>query len=109
MTLGTRLPLRGKGLPELARYRCEASRALIPNPWPEAAKRYTRNGTYGDTVSGVVDYGVFVNLEPGVDALCSHFRAGKVKKGDQVIMAVKKVTPEKQQIRGVIVRPLRRA
>ncbi|MDN5375464.1 MAG: small subunit ribosomal protein [Thermacetogenium sp.] len=82
---------------------------MIPDPWPDAARRYTKGGSYKGKVSGVVDYGVFINLEPGVDALCPHPKAGRVKKGDEVVMLVGKVSPEKRQIRGVIIRVLRRA
>lgn len=82
---------------------------MIPDPWPDAARRYTRGGSYGGVVSGVVNYGVFVDLEPGVDALCPHPKAGMVKKGDMVVMVVAKVDAEKHQIRGVITKVLRRS
>jgi small subunit ribosomal protein S1 len=81
---------------------------MLPNPWPDAARRYVAKGIYGGIVSGVANYGVFVSLEPGVDALCNHPKAGLVKKGDVVAIFVNEVNPAKQQIRGSISRVLRR-
>ncbi|WP_028987593.1 S1 RNA-binding domain-containing protein [Thermicanus aegyptius] len=74
------------------------------NPWPECTKRYQERGEYVGKVSGVREYGVFVNLEPNVDALCPHPRYQNVKKGDKVLMRVLHVDPKKEQIRGRIVR-----
>lgn len=85
-----------------------STKALIPNPWPEAAKRFCRGGGYDSIVTGVVPYGIFTRLEDGVDALCKHLKSGSVKKGDRVITQVIAVDPEKQQIRGVIARVIRR-
>lgn len=77
-----------------------------PSPWPECAKRYQEMSEYVGRVSGVREYGVFVNLEPGVDALCNHLKFEHVRKNDRVLMRVLKVDPQKEQIRGRIVRVL---
>lgn len=52
-----------------------------------------------------MEYGVFVNLEPGVDALTPHM-FGRPAMGDRVLMRVVEVRPEKQQIRGRIIRKM---
>jgi ribosomal protein S1 len=66
-------------------------KALVPNPWPGCARRYVKGGVYSGTVVGVQRYGVFVNLEPGVDALCTHMKYGFPERGDLVRLVVTRV------------------
>jgi len=42
---------------------------LIPDPWAHAAEKYPAGGKYKGKVVGVVDYGVFVELEQGIEGL----------------------------------------
>ena len=42
---------------------------LIPDPWAHAAEKYLAGGKYRGKVVGVVDYGVFVELEQGIEGL----------------------------------------
>lgn len=42
---------------------------LTKDPWVDAAERYPAGGKYKGKVVGVVDYGAFVELEPGVEGL----------------------------------------
>jgi small subunit ribosomal protein S1 len=42
---------------------------LIKDPWIDAAERYPAGGKYKGKVVGVVDYGAFVELEPGIEGL----------------------------------------
>lgn len=85
-------------------------KALIPNPWPDAAKRYQKRGVYQGTVTGVTRYGVFVALEPGVNALCKHLRTNKyqVQKGDIVAIQVIRINPDEGKINGQVMRLIRR-
>lgn len=91
-------------------------RELLTKPWPDCATRYVRDGEYHATVSGIVDYGIFCNLEMGVDALIPHLSIHRHKKiqrknqtkkhlsiGDQVMIRVISVDLKKEQIRAVIV------
>lgn len=82
---------------------------LHPCPWPDVATRYEAGkNEYLAVVTGVPDeaYGVFVNLEPGVDALCPHMRAVRLEPGDRVVVRIRKVDAEKQHIYAVIKRKL---
>lgn len=83
---------------------------LIPDPWPGAATRYQVNGYYRGVVTGVVKYGVFVELEPGVNALCRHMR-GIPKKGDTVLIVATDVSLNDGagRIEGRTIRVIRRA
>lgn len=82
-------------------------KALLPCPWPEAARRFKEGGDYVATVSGIEEYGVFVNLPmPGVSALCpqpprEEVRRG-LKKGDRVLVTVRKIYPDRRRILAVI-------
>ena len=42
---------------------------LTKDPWIDAAEKYTAGGKYQGKVVGIVDYGVFVELEPGIEGL----------------------------------------
>lgn len=84
-------------------------KALIPDPWPECALRYVKNGTYAGTVTGVVDYGVFVSFEPGVNCLCRHLKAGKLVKGDRVAVTITRIEPKERKINGYIARVIRKS
>jgi small subunit ribosomal protein S1 len=42
---------------------------MMKDPWIDAADRYPAGGKYKGKVVGVVDYGAFVELEPGIEGL----------------------------------------
>ena len=84
-------------------------KALLPDPWPACTLKYKKGGTYMGTVTGIAEYGVFINFEPGVSALCKHPKAGKVSPGDKVAVTVISVDPQKKRITGAISRIVFRA
>jgi len=91
-----------------------SKKALIPNPWPGAMDRYQKNGIYLGKVSGVVTFGVFVELEPGVNALCNHLRTTskyQAQEGDMVAVQVSSVSYENGEgrVRGGVIRIVRKA
>ncbi|GLY12720.1 S1 RNA-binding domain-containing protein [Pseudobacillus badius] len=79
-------------------------KALQKNPWETAKTRYKVHSEYVGTVSGVRDFGVFVNLEPGVDSLASHLKYQSLQKGDRVLVRIYRIDYEKEQIQAKIVR-----
>lgn len=81
-----------------------SKKALEPDPWPGCTKHFARGGVYVGKVTGIVDYGVFVNLAPGVDALTRHpkFERDKVKRGEKVLVRLLSVDVAKKQIYGTI-------
>lgn len=81
-----------------------SAKAMQTNPWETAKARYRRNSEHVGTVSGVREYGVFVNLEDGVDSLSSHLKFQNVKKGDKVLVRIYSVNEKEEQIRARIVR-----
>jgi ribosomal protein S1 len=83
-----------------------SKKAAEESPWPDCTMRYTEGAEYVGRVSGVAEYGVFVNLEPGVDALVPHMRFGQVRRGSRVVIRIRKVDVKKQRIHGRIVKKL---
>ncbi|WP_262173242.1 S1 RNA-binding domain-containing protein [Saccharococcus sp. Marseille-Q5394] len=83
-----------------------SAKALQENPWLRSIGRYTSGNEYVGTVSGVREYGVFINLEAGVDSLARHLKFQNVKKGDRVLVRVLETDAQKEQIRARITRVL---
>ena len=81
-----------------------SAKAAQKNPWPDCTKRYQKGGEYVGVVSGVREYGIFVNLEPGVDSLASHLKFQNVKKGDRVLVRVQNINVKDEQVRTRITR-----
>ncbi len=82
-------------------------RDLMPNPWDEVATRYPVQSVVRGRVTRVMDFGAFVELEPGVEGLVhiseiSHRRVWRVsdhfKEGDEVEVEVIAVDPEARRI-----------
>lgn len=86
----------------------------VPNPWPDAARRYAAKSYYRGFVTGVTNYGIFVMLEPGVNALLRHFRSGVPRKGDEIAFVINNIDLKLNngqavgRVRGTPVRVLRR-
>jgi small subunit ribosomal protein S1 len=84
-----------------------AYRDLLENPWTQAAQKYPPNSIIQGKVVKNMDFGAFVELEPGVEGLIhisqlSHKRvfrtADVVKEGQQVEVIVLSVDPNAQRI-----------
>jgi predicted RNA-binding protein with RPS1 domain len=84
-----------------------ALRDLTDNPWTTVANKYPVSSTARGTVSKIMEFGAFVQLEPGIEGLVhiselAHkrvFRVGDiVKEGDLVDVKVQSVDPEQQRI-----------
>lgn len=78
----------------------------LENPWQGRAQRYVKGNEYMGVVSGITEYGVFVNLTDGVDSLANHLKFEEVKKGEKVLVRVLRVEPDKERITTKIVRKL---
>jgi small subunit ribosomal protein S1 len=81
---------------------------LMPNPWEEAASKFHVGDRATGRVVGIVDYGAFVELEPGVEGLIHISEMSWSKRlkhpskilnpGDQVEVAVLDVNPSQRRI-----------
>jgi len=88
---------------------------LTPDPWDTVAQRYPLNTRVGGTVSSVADFGVFVELEEGIEGLIhisqlSNERVDKpsslYKVGDHVDALVVQVDTHERRI-GLSIKALR--
>lgn len=84
-----------------------AYRDMLENPWTDAPRKYPPTSTVKGKVSKLMEFGAFVELEPGVEGLVhiselSHKRVWRVsdvvKEGDEVEVVVLSVDPEAQRI-----------
>ncbi len=84
-----------------------AFRDLTENPWSLAPSRYPATSNHQGTVTKIMDFGAFVQLEPGVEGLVhiselSHGRVFRVRdvveEGQQVDVKVLSVDAENQRI-----------
>jgi small subunit ribosomal protein S1 len=81
---------------------------LVPDPWVAAAEKYPAGGKVKGKIVGVVDYGVFVELEPGIEGLVhvSEMSWNKkvshpskvVKVGDEVDVVVLDIKPSDRRV-----------
>jgi small subunit ribosomal protein S1 len=84
-----------------------AYRDLMESPWTSAPVKYPQGSTVRGTVTKLMDFGAFVELEPGLEGLVhiselSHKRVFRtsdvVKEGDQVEVMVQSIDPESKRI-----------
>jgi small subunit ribosomal protein S1 len=84
-----------------------AYRDLMESPWATAMQKYPPQAAVQGTVTKLMDFGAFVELEPGVEGLVhvselSHKRVWRpsdvVKEGQQVDVLVLSIDPESQRI-----------
>lgn len=82
-------------------------REMLENPWDTAQGKYPPNSTVKGTVTKLMEFGAFVELEPGVEGLVhvselSHKRVWRVSdvvhEGDQIEVLVLSVDPKAQRI-----------
>ncbi len=60
---------------------------LLPNPWETVEERYTMNQLVEGTITRIVDYGAFAEVEPGIEGLLhlSQLSRGNVDRADDVV------------------------
>jgi len=88
-------------------------KALTPDPWEIAPEKYEEGTLVEGKVTQVVDFGVFVELEPGVEGLLHNSELGDIEQrnelqgGDNILVKVIRVEPDRRRI-GLSVRQVRR-
>ncbi len=80
---------------------------LLPNPWESIEERYRQGQTIEVTVTRVVDFGAFAQLEPGVEGLIHTSELAEIEvaeplksvaAGDRVVVKILRVDAERQRI-----------
>lgn len=82
-----------------------------PDPYASIDNKYRIKGEYLGTVTGVPHFGVFVNLEQGVSALCPLPRWADFNPNidDKVLIKIKSINKEARKINATLVRVIKRA
>lgn len=81
-------------------------KATKPNPWETISAHFTEQAEYVAKVSGVSEFGTFVELKEGISGLAQHLRHEVLKKGDKVLVRVMKIRPKDQKINVKVVKVL---
>jgi ribosomal protein S1 len=82
-------------------------KVLLPNPWLKLIEKYHVGDLVEGRVVSVLDFGAFVELEPGVQGLVHISEIGYmdsvdpksvVKRGDQVLVKIISIEPNRERI-----------
>ena len=65
---------------------------------------FERNQVVLGTIKNIKPFGAFVNIAPGLDALCPIPTTREIEEGMKVAVRITKVDKEKERVRGKIVR-----
>jgi len=79
-----------------------SQKKFAPNPWPLLKKKYHPKSQYLGRVTDLLKSGVLVNLEPGVDVLCTPYPFFSVDVGDEVAVEIVDINPDAGRIKGYI-------
>lgn len=99
--VGDRLKVRLLGLDERTGKLNLSIKQLSDDPWIKVGERYEVGMSVTGTVSRVEPFGVFVNVEPGIDGLIHSSKLdpqANLKKGDKVTVNVENVDPEQRRM-----------
>lgn len=82
-----------------------------PDPYQYVPNKYRIGGEYLATVTGVPAFGVFVNLEQGVSALCPNpaWTDDDIAVGDKVLVKIRDIDAGEKKIYASLIRMIRRA
>ena len=85
-------------------------KAILSDKWPQAIMKYAKGGEYLGKVSGIKEYGVFINLESSVDALIrlpkSEKTLAKMRTGMKVSIRISDIDNKQRRIQGTLVKIL---
>ena len=72
------------------------------NPWPKYLEKYSPRNQYLAKVKNVMNVGVVVSLEPGLDILCSPKPFFDVKIHDEVAVEIVDINPAAGKMKGLV-------
>lgn len=98
-TVGSTITVKVLGIDGGSKKLALSVKQLISNPWEGVEDRYPEGSTVKGTVSKIVPFGAFVNLEKGLDGLIHVSEAAdSLQVGDEVEAVVTNVDGAKQKL-----------
>ncbi|MBN1486728.1 MAG: S1 RNA-binding domain-containing protein, partial [Anaerolineae bacterium] len=88
-------------------------KALKPDPWESVSDRYQKGTLVQGKITQIVDFGVFVELEPGIEGLLhnselrDHEQREEIEAGATVLSKIIRIEPDRRRI-GLSVRQVTR-
>lgn len=73
-------------------------KASKPNPWDNVSDHFSEQAEYVGKVSGIAEFGTYIELREGIAGLAQHLRHEVLKKGDKVLVRILKIRPKEQRI-----------
>ncbi len=108
VNVGDRVEVQVLGVDEASRRIALGLKQTEPNPWQELAQRHPVGSTISGKVKSITDFGVFVEIEPGIDGLVHisdlswtrkvRHPSEVYKKGDEVQAVVLGIEPEHERV-----------
>ncbi len=99
--IGDRLKVKVLGIDDKTGKLNLSIKQLQQDPWQKIAESYPVGTTFSGKVTRVESFGVFVNVEPGVDGLIHASKldpSRDLKPGDEVTVNVESVSPEQRRM-----------
>ncbi len=81
---------------------CVSHKKYAYNPWPKYLEKYNPRNQYLAKVKNVINQGVIVSLEPGLDILCSPLPFFEVKIHDEVAIEIVDINPAAGKMKGLV-------
>lgn len=100
-TVGDRLKVKVLGVDEKTSKLNLSIKQLDQDPWEKTAEAYQVGTSFVGKVSRIEQFGVFVNVEPGVDGLIHATKLDPrqdLKPGDEVTVTVESISPEQRRM-----------
>lgn len=81
-------------------------KATKPNPWENVSDHFTEQAEYVGKVSGIAEFGPYIELKEGISGLAQHLRHEVLKKGDKVLVRILKIRPKEHKINVKVIKVL---
>lgn len=83
-------------------------KALLKDPWETVGERYSVDGEYLGKITTVAEFGVFINLETGIDMLVAMPQSEQTRsfleKGAEALARITSIDTDKRKIYGRLIR-----